>query len=331
MRDLETGQASCEKRAEDALTGNHRGRPKISVIVFSRNAVATIGQTLESVCGRQSGDGIELLVLDGGSTDGTVEVIRRYENKIAFWRSAPDGGPTNAINEGIARATGDVICLLPADDWLEPGALEAIGSEFAADPDLEVLSCGARYVRFGKGGVMRVEMTFVSPEILAFNLPNVLLTPLTANRMIRRSVYQRIGGHSPDIGFGDYDFLVRLCLSRPKSRVLPRLVYTYRRHPGSRTLSGSPDSVLAMLEDGIKMVESYLARADLGKADRRALLRQHGRASAHYAWRLFRRGEFLSAAGILLHAMRMSWLWPIRALGWMLQALRKWAFAPKVN
>src|SRR5712664_2527432 len=95
--------------------------PLISVVVFARNAVATIGRTLDSVCSQRNRR-IELIVLDGGSTDGTVEVIQKYRDRIAQLRSGPDGGPTNAINEGVRRATGDVICLLPADDWLEAEA-----------------------------------------------------------------------------------------------------------------------------------------------------------------------------------------------------------------
>ena len=112
----ETGRAQSIARS---------GLPLITVVVFVRNALATIAHALDSVVA-QTQPGVELLVLDGGSVDGTVEVIRRYEDKIAFWRSAPDGGPTAAINEGVARAAGDVICLLPADDWLEPGALQTV-------------------------------------------------------------------------------------------------------------------------------------------------------------------------------------------------------------
>jgi len=59
---------------------------------------------------------IELVVMDGGSTDGTLEILRRYERNIAVLRSGPDGGPTAAINEGVRRASGDVVALLPDDD-----------------------------------------------------------------------------------------------------------------------------------------------------------------------------------------------------------------------
>src|SRR5260221_468668 len=169
--------------------------PAVSVVVFCRNAAATIEQAIQSVTA-QPPSAVELIVLDGGSTDGTQEVIRRHQRDIDFFRSSPDGGPTPAINEGWSRARGDVIVLLPGDDWLEPGALELIAHEFGADPDLEVLSCGTRIVRVSGNSRVEVEEEFVDPAVLEFKLANVLRHPLTAGRFIRRRVYELFGGHS---------------------------------------------------------------------------------------------------------------------------------------
>jgi len=291
------------------------GLPLITVVVFVRNAVATIAHALDSVVA-QTQPGVELLVLDGGSVDGTVEVIRRYEDKIAFWCSAPDGGPTAAINEGVARAAGDVICLLPADDWLELGALQAVADAFAADPDLDVLSCGTRIVHFEPDGTMCVDAQFTSPDILEFNMRNLVRYPLTAGRFMRRRVYQRMDGHSSDHTFGDFDFLVRVCLAGVKSRVLPKLTYTYRRHSGSRTLSGNAEMVFAMMRQNITMASDYLSSGRLSSADRRALLGLHGRSSARYAWLQFWRGEIREALKTVVQAMRWNWAWPALVPAW---------------
>ena len=292
--------------------------PRISVVVFSWNTVGTIERTLASAI-EQGIEDLELLVLDGGSTDGTVDVIRRYEDKITFWRSGPDGGPTYAINEGVKRATGDVISLLPADDWLEPGSLRAVQKEFAADPELDVLSCGTRYVRFDADGCMHNDAIFVTPEVLEFSMEGILSHPLVAGRFIRKRIYERLGGHSTEFIFGDYDFLLRVCLSRVKSKVLPQLTYTYRRHPGSATLSWDPTKVLAMLRDTLRIITQHLGRVDLASGDRKALLYRHGRSSAHYAWRLFIRGHLLQASRVIIRAMRMNWLWPCLAMDLLLR------------
>lgn len=295
------------------------GSPRISVVMFVRNAVATVARALDSVV-VQMPAGVELLVLDGGSTDGTVDVIRGYEDKIDFWRSAPDGGPTSAINEGVARATGDAICLLPADDWLEPGALQAVADAFAADPDLDVLSCGTRIVHFDEDGKMRVDAQYIAPAVLEFNLHNLVRYALPAGRFVRRRVYQRMGGHSNDCVFGDFDFLVRVCLAGVKSRVLPALTYTYRRHSRSSTLSGDAAMALAMMRDEINIASYHLSSEHLSPVNREALLGMHGRSSARCAWLQLKRGEVHQALGTVVQAIRRNWAWPVLVPAWFVSS-----------
>ena len=282
-------------------------------MLYVKNCVATIERALFSVFEQEIG-GLELLVLDGGSTDGTVEIICKHQDKIAFWRSRPDRVPTDALNEGVLLATGDVICLLPGDDWLEPGALKAVVEKFTSDPDLDVLSCGTRYVRFDSEGVMQVDQEFLSPEELEFNMPNILAYPLSAGRFIRRRVYERLGGQNVDFKFADYEFLVRVCLSGFKSSVLPRLTYTYRRHPQSMTFGSNPENILAMLREGIRMTAIHAVKKDISSDHRKALMDRFNRTSAHYAWRLFRRGELLEMCSIVIAAIRMNPRWPLSAV-----------------
>lgn len=101
-------------------------RPRISVVTVCLNSVATLARTLESVKAQTYPD-IEHIVIDGGSTDGTLDVIRRYQNRIAHWVSEPDRGLYDAMNKGIARARGDWIHLLNSDDYyVDPVAIERI-------------------------------------------------------------------------------------------------------------------------------------------------------------------------------------------------------------
>lgn len=90
---------------------------RISIITVSYNAVSTIEQTISSVV-NQSYPNIEYIVIDGGSTDGTVDIIKKYKDKIAYWISEPDGGIYDAMNKGISVATGDYVYFLGADDAL---------------------------------------------------------------------------------------------------------------------------------------------------------------------------------------------------------------------
>ncbi len=103
--------------------------PKISIVTPSYNQGEYIEQTILSVL-YQGYDNLEYFILDGGSKDNTVEVIKKYEDKIDYWHSHKDNGQSSAINDGFAKATGDILYWLNSDDILMPGALLRIGNLF---------------------------------------------------------------------------------------------------------------------------------------------------------------------------------------------------------
>ncbi|HEX8168848.1 MAG TPA: glycosyltransferase family 2 protein [Beijerinckiaceae bacterium] len=107
--------------------------PRISVVVPSLNQAAFLGEALDSVLSQGYPD-LELIVMDGGSTDGSLEIIRAYEPRLAFWHSGPDGGQSAAINRGVERSTGDIVCWLNSDDLFCAGALMHVGRAAAEHP-----------------------------------------------------------------------------------------------------------------------------------------------------------------------------------------------------
>ncbi len=106
--------------------------PRISVVTPSFQMGRVLETTIRSVVEQDYPD-LEYIVMDGGSTDGSVDIIRRYADRLAHWQSEPDHGQTHAIHAGLERATGDVLCWVNADDLLLPGALSAVGAWFGAD------------------------------------------------------------------------------------------------------------------------------------------------------------------------------------------------------
>jgi glycosyltransferase involved in cell wall biosynthesis len=114
--------------------------PKISIVTPSYNQGKYIEQTILSVIS-QDYENYEFIIIDGGSTDNTIEIISKYEKYISYWVSEPDLGQAHAINKGLSICTGDIFNWLNSDDFLEPDALQKIGYYFKDNPGMNIL-CG---------------------------------------------------------------------------------------------------------------------------------------------------------------------------------------------
>src|SRR5580698_6736020 len=114
------------------------GFPKISVVVPSFNQAKYLELTLRCILDQNYSE-LELIVIDGGSTDESPDIIRRYEKHIKFWCSEPDGGQTLGLIKGFSHATGQIQCFLNSDDLFEPGVLHEVARYFVEHPDVDVV------------------------------------------------------------------------------------------------------------------------------------------------------------------------------------------------
>ena len=110
--------------------------PRISVITPSFNQAKFLEKTIESVLS-QGYPNLEYIVIDGGSTDGSVEILERWSDKLTYWISEPDSGHGEALNKGFARSTGDLMCWLNSDDMYYPWTLEVVAEIFAQFQEVE--------------------------------------------------------------------------------------------------------------------------------------------------------------------------------------------------
>jgi glycosyltransferase involved in cell wall biosynthesis len=113
--------------------------PRISIVTPCLNAAAYLDEAMDSVLG-QGYPNLEYVVIDGGSTDGSLEVIRRYAPHLAHWESAPDRGHAHALNKGFSRTTGEIMGWLNADDVLHRGSLRLLAHVFTRFPETQWLT-----------------------------------------------------------------------------------------------------------------------------------------------------------------------------------------------
>lgn len=125
--------------------------PKVSVVTVVRNAATTLQEAIDSVLG-QDYPHLEHIVIDGGSTDGTLDILRRNAARLASWTSEPDGGIYEAMNKGAARATGDWVVFLNADDaFYDPRAVRAVFTAAASELEGKLVVYGDSMLRFEHG------------------------------------------------------------------------------------------------------------------------------------------------------------------------------------
>ncbi len=121
------------------------GLPLVSIITPSYNQSRYLPATIESVLG-QDYPNLEYIIVDGGSTDGSVEIIKQYADRLAWWVSEKDSGQTSAINKGFAHANGEILAWLNSDDTYEPGAIREAVEFLMANPDVGLVYGECNYI-----------------------------------------------------------------------------------------------------------------------------------------------------------------------------------------
>lgn len=210
---------------------------RISVITATYNSGRTIGDTLESVL-RQTYSDVELIVVDGASRDDTMDVVRRYEPRFGGrlrWTSEPDRGIYDAMNKGIARATGDVIGILNSDDFYTSDTVLERVAEAMAGGDVDAVYGDIHYVRDGD---LRRCVRYYSSRPFRRWMMRLGFMPAHPSFYCRREVYERCGTFDTTYRVAaDFENLLRLIyVNRIKTRYLPVDFVTMRT--GGASTSG---------------------------------------------------------------------------------------------
>lgn len=205
---------------------------RISVVTPSFNMGRYLELTIKSVVANlRSGD--EYFIVDGGSTDGSLNIIRGYEHRLAGWISEADEGYADAIGKGFAGATGDILCWMNAGDFYLSGALDVARKAFTDDRDMIFgddfyVDEANRILSFSRGWV---------PDLRSATLFGGW-TPLQDACFWRRSLYEAVGGINRSLRYAaDYDLFLRMAQTG-RTAYVPLTFSAFRRHSGQKSVSG---------------------------------------------------------------------------------------------
>jgi len=228
---------------------------KVSIITICMNSAATIEETLQSVIEQEFSGELEYIIVDGGSTDGTLDIVDKYRRHISKVVSEPDNGISDAFNKGIRLATGELIGMINSDDAFMPGTLKKITEYFVANPGVQVVHAdlalydGNRFIKILKPP----RYWWIPWRMILFNHPTTF---------VRKKVYEECGVFDTSYRFSHMDFELFLRWVRfgiiihylPETLVKMRAGGTSGKH----IYSGFRENIRALRAHGYPMLPAYL-------------------------------------------------------------------------
>ncbi len=218
--------------------------PKITVVTPSYNQARFLEATLRSVH-EQGYPNLEHIVIDGGSTDGSVEIIREFEDRLAYWISEPDRGQTDALIKGFSLATGEILAWLNSDDLYEPRTLWEVAEFFTSHPQARFVYGDALWIDT-EGRVLRPKKEIPFNRFIWLYDYNYIPQP---SAFWRRELYEAVGGLDPRFDLAmDADLWIRFAeRTRPVHvrRIWSRMrLYPEQKNQRLRAVSDQEDEII---------------------------------------------------------------------------------------
>jgi glycosyltransferase involved in cell wall biosynthesis len=231
----------------------------VSIVTPSYNQSRFIEDTIQSVLS-QGYPQIEYLVVDGASTDGTVDIIRRYEHKLAWWVSESDQGQTDAINKGFARATGEILAWLNSDDIYEPGAVSAAVSYLQQHPDVGMVYGDCKYINENGEVIGKFKSRQTSYRRIRRGYNHIPQQTM----FFRAGLWKQVGPLDPSFHYAmDYDLWTRIA-RRSEIKYVPQTWAGFRLHTSGKTIMADdrfwPEMLRIHYRDGGSFFSVLVAR-----------------------------------------------------------------------
>ena len=233
--------------------------PLVSIVTPSFNQARYLETTIGSVIS-QDYSRLEYIIVDGGSTDGSAGIIKKYESKLAWWVSEKDRGQTDAINKGFAGAKGEILAWLNSDDTYEPGAISSAVNVLLAHPEVGLVYGDANYINVDGSIIGRFPAA--QTDLARLRRGYVHIPQQTA--FFRAGLWRAVGPLDPSFYFAmDYDLWVRLAL-RSQVKYVPQTWADFRLHTSGKTISADdrcwPEMLRVHYRDGGRFLSVIVAK-----------------------------------------------------------------------
>uniref|UniRef100_UPI0040488011 glycosyltransferase family 2 protein n=1 Tax=Algoriphagus sp. TaxID=1872435 RepID=UPI0040488011 len=208
--------------------------PRISVVMPSFNQFQYIEEAIRSVL-LQGYDDLEFIVIDGGSTDGSIDIIMKYAPWLSFWVSEPDRGQSDALNKGFIRSTGDILAWLNSDDIYCVGALRSVGCFYQQFPEIGLLYGDCEMIN-ADGHVIHI-LKGQEADLESLMAVNFIPQP---SAFFSRCAFDKVGGINIERHFiMDYELWLLMALQGIKMHYVPQILSRFRLYQGSKSGSQS--------------------------------------------------------------------------------------------
>ncbi len=276
------------------------GYPPISIVTPCLNRAGFMREAVESVL-TQNYPNVEHIVVDGGSTDGTLELLAEYPHLTVI--SEPDDGLYDALNKAVGLTHGEVIGHLNSDDVLAPGALHKVAEIFSRTPGLDMVSGGATVFEDSDDG-QRIVASFPGQAFGPLTLEQITVgVPIINARFFHRRVYDTVGHYRQRYAIAaDREFLLRVWESGAKGAVMGDVLYRYRQHDGSLTIRPNSPHALQRCDEYLDICEAH-GGPGATRAVREACAFWHGREAVNATLEAVR----IKRPGRVLHFMLRGW------------------------
>lgn len=227
--------------------------PKLTIITASYNRAQTLEKSILSVL-NQNYPSLEYIIIDGGSTDGSVDVIKKYEKHLSYWVSEPDKGIADAWNKGIITSTGEIISMLNSDDWYEPHVFNTVAIILQQNPSIDVVHGNVRYWSNNKN-------LYIKRPYLKQGAIWRLMPYLFPSCFIKRSLYERYGLFKTSYKITmDYELMLRFFIHGATFMYIDEIMANFQLGglSDAKCITGLIENKDITIHYGYSKVKSYL-------------------------------------------------------------------------